>query len=67
MNNTISINEQIDFFNTTYSYELIQLLEKIKNNYGETILNKHNRNMSAEFIDLILHSLDLKKLYLKHY
>lgn len=64
----ITAIEQIDTFYINYSYELIKLINSIKDELkmeGSKILNNESLNLNEEFIDLILNSIDLKKMYIK--
>ena len=64
----ITALEQIDTFYINYSYELIKLINSIKDELkmeGSQILSNEKMNFNEEFIDLILNSVDLKKMYIK--
>ena len=63
----ISPDEQIDLFLNKYSYKLIKLLEELKSKNNNIILNKTNNKTTSNFIDIILHNVDLQQMYLNHY
>ena len=64
----ITAIEQIDTFYLNYSYDLNKLINNIKDELrmeGSLILNNESINLNKEFIDLILNSINLKKLFIK--
>ena len=66
----ITKEEQIQLFYNKYSNELIDLLYEIKKHCeqnGLPILNDLSKNHQADFIDLILENVNLKKMFLNHY
>ena len=61
----ISSEEQVEFFRNYYSYELIELFNKIKEkNENYKLLNSCSKETISNFIDLIGQNIDLKKMYL---
>jgi hypothetical protein len=61
----ISSEEQVEFFRNYYSYELIELFNKIKEkNENYKLLNRVSKETMSNFIDLIGQNIDLKKMYL---
>ena len=61
----ISSEEQVEFFRNYYSYELIELFNKIKEkNENYKLLNSCSKETISNFIDLIEQNIDLKKMYL---
>jgi hypothetical protein len=63
----ITVEEQVDFFRNYYSYDLIELFNKIKEkNENFKLLNNCSKETIANFIDLIGQNIDLKKMYLSH-
>ena len=61
----ISSEEQVEFFRNYYSYELIELFNKIKEkNENYKLLNSCSKETISNFIDLIEKNIDLKKMYL---
>jgi len=61
----ISSEEQVEFFRNYYSYELIELFNKIKEkNENYKLLNNCSKETMTNFIDLIGQNIDLKKMYL---
>lgn len=64
----VTAYEQIDFFQTAFSYDLIKLLDRLSNDNSHAgILNKLDRNAYSEFIDLIMNNVDLKGFYNNHF
>ena len=60
----VTAYEQIDFFQTMFSYDLIKLLDRLKDDNSHAgILNKLDKNAYADFIDLIMNNVDLKGFY----
>jgi hypothetical protein len=63
----ITVEDQIDFFRNYYSYEIIELLNKLKEKYQHfKLLNNGSKETSCNFVDLIAENIDLKKMYLQH-
>lgn len=63
----ITTEEQIEFFRNYYSYELIELLNKLKEkNQNFKLLNKCSNESMVNFVDLIGQNIDLKNMYLSH-
>lgn len=63
----ITTEEQIEFFHNYYSYELIELLNKLKEkNQNFKLLNKCSNETIVNFVDLIGQNIDLKNMYLSH-
>ena len=63
----ITVEEQIEFFHNYYSYELIELLNKLKEkNQNFKLLNKCSNETIVNFVDLIGQNIDLKNMYLSH-
>jgi hypothetical protein len=63
----ITVEEQIEFFRNYYSYELIELFNKIKDkNETYKLLNNCSKETINNFIDLIGQNIDLKKMYMSH-
>ena len=61
----ISTEEQIEFFRNYYSYDLIELFNKIKEkNENFKLLNSCSKDTHTNFIDLIGQNIDLKKMYM---
>jgi hypothetical protein len=61
----ISTEEQIEFFRNYYSYDLIELFNKIKEkNENFKLLNKCSKDTHNNFINLIGQNIDLKKMYM---
>ena len=64
----VTAYEQIDFFQTMFSYDLIKLLDRLKDDNSHAgILNKLDKNAYADFIDLIMNNVDLKQFYNNHF
>ena len=63
----ITAEDQIDFFQNYYSYELIELLNKLQEKYKHfNLLNNVSKETTCDFVDLIAENIDLKKMYLQH-
>jgi hypothetical protein len=63
----ITVEEQIEFFRNYYSYDLIELFNKIKEkNENFKLLNNCSKETIVNFIDLIGQNIDLKKMYMSH-
>lgn len=62
----ISDEQQIDYFLTKYSYDLLIFFDELKNKYPD-ILNNCNNKAPSNFIDLIMNNIDLKNLYLQNF
>ena len=63
----ITTEEQIEFFHNYYSYELIELFNKLKDkNQNYKLLNKCSKETIVNFVDLIGQNIDLKNMYLSH-
>ena len=63
----ITTKEQIEFFRNYYSYDLIELFNKIKEkNENFKLLNNCSKETIVNFIDLIGQNIDLKKMYMSH-
>jgi len=64
----ITSEEQIESFRNYYSYDILILLNKLKEKYGDyNLLNKCSKDTSNDFVDLLLNNVDLKKMYMNHY
>jgi hypothetical protein len=63
----ITTEEQIEFFRDYYSYDLIELLNKLKEqNKNFKLLNKCSKETFVNFVDLIGQNIDLRNMYLSH-
>jgi hypothetical protein len=63
----ITAEDQIDFFQNYYSYELIELLNKLQEKYKHfNLLNNVSKETTCDFVDLIAENIDLKKMYLQN-
>ena len=63
----ITTEDQIEFFRNYYSYELIELLNKLQEKYQNfKLLNNFSKETTSDFVDLITENIDLKKMYLQH-
>ena len=63
----ITTEEQIEFFRDYYSYDLIELLNKLKEqNKNLKLLNKCSKETMVNFVDLIGQNIDLRNMYLSH-
>jgi len=63
----ITTEDQIEFFRNYYSYDLTELLNKLKEKYQNLkLLNKVSKETNSDFVDLITENIDLKKMYLQH-
>ena len=63
----ITAEEQIEFFHNYYSYELIELFNKLKEkNHNFKLLNNCSKETIVNFVDLIGKNIDLKKMYMSH-
>jgi len=63
----ITAEEQIEFFRNYYSFEIIELLNRLKDkNKNFKLLNKCSNKTYVEFVDLIMENIDLKNMYLSH-
>ena len=63
----ITSEEQIESFINYYSYDILILLNKLKEKYGDyNLLNKCSKDTSNDFVDLLLTNVDLKKMYMNH-
>jgi len=63
----ITANEQLDFFRNYYSYEVIELLNKLKEKYHHlNLLNNTSKEATNDFVELLAENIDLKKMYLQH-
>lgn len=63
----ITSEDQIEFFRNYYSYELIELLNKLKKKYHHfNLLNNVSKETTCDFVDLIAENIDLKQMYLQH-
>ena len=63
----ITIEEQIEFFRNYYSYDLIELFNKLKEkNENFKLLNNCSKETLVNFVDLIGQNIDLKNMYLSH-
>ena len=63
----ITSEEQIESFRNYYSYDILILLNKLKEKYGDyNLLNKCSKDTSNDFVDLLLNNVDLKKMYINH-
>ena len=63
----ITTEEQIEFFRDYYSYDLIELLNKLKEqNKNFKLLNKCSKETMVNFVDLIGQNIDLRNMYLSH-
>ena len=63
----ITSEEQIESFRNYYSYDILMLLNKLKEKYGDyNLLNKCSKDTSNDFVDLLLNNVDLKKMYMNH-
>jgi hypothetical protein len=63
----ITTEDQIEFFRNYYSYDLTELLNKLKEKYQNLkLLNKVSKETTSDFVDLITENIDLKKMYLQH-
>ena len=64
----ITSEDQIEFFRNYYSYDILILLNRLKEKYGNyNLLNKYSKDTSNDFVDLLLNNVDLKKMYMNHY
>ena len=64
----ITCEDQIEFFRNYYSYDILLLLNRLKEKYGNyNLLNKYSKDTSNDFVDLLLNNVDLKKMYMNHY
>lgn len=64
----ITAEEQIDFFLSKYSIDLIEFLKQVDESFKQNaipILNNKKQDFNNEFVELIMEFVDLKKLYLK--
>ena len=63
----ITSQDQIEFFRNYYSYDILILLNRLKEKYGNyNLLNKYSKDTSNDFVDLLLNNVDLKKMYINH-
>ena len=63
----ITSEEQMESFRNYYSYDILILLNKLKEKYGDyNLLNKCSKDTSNDFVDLLLTNVDLKKMYMNH-
>jgi hypothetical protein len=63
----ITVEDQIEFFRNYYSYDLIELLNKLQEKYQNfKLLNNFSKETTEDFVDLITENIDLKKMYLQH-
>jgi hypothetical protein len=63
----ITANDQLDLFRDYYSYEVIQLLNRLKEKYKDfNLLNNTSKETTNDFVELIAENIDLKKMYLQH-
>ena len=63
----ITPEDQIEFFRNYYSYDLIELLNKLQEKYQNfKLLNNFSKETTEDFVDLITENIDLKKMYLQH-
>jgi len=63
----ITSEEQIESFRNYYSYDILILLNNLKEKYGHyNLLNKCSKDTSNDFVDLLLTNVDLKKMYINH-
>jgi hypothetical protein len=63
----ITVEEQIDYFLSKYSIELMDFLDNIDYILKQNcipILNNKKKDYNNEFVELIMEFVDLKKLYL---
>ena len=63
----ITTEEQIDFFLSKYTIELMDFLNIIDRSLKQNsipILNNKKKDYNNEFVELIMKFVDLKKLYL---
>jgi hypothetical protein len=60
----ITVESQIDFFLSYYSYDIIQFFNELKLKYkNNDILNKCDKNSTSNFIELLLDNVELKDMY----
>ena len=63
----ITSDDQIDFFHSYYSYEIIDLLNKLKVKYKHfKLFNNVSKETTNDFVELLGQNIDLKKMYLQH-
>jgi hypothetical protein len=63
----ITVEEQIEFFHNYYSYDIIELLNRLKEkNKNFKLLNKCSNESIVNFVNLIGQNIDLKNMYLSH-
>jgi hypothetical protein len=64
----ITSEEQIEFFRNYYSFDIIELLNYIKQkNEPFKLLNKCSKDTTSDLVDLLCEHIDLKKMYLSHF
>lgn len=66
----ITLEEQIDLFNTIYQDDFINFINNIieELNYtAKPIMNNITIPMHSDFIELIINNINLKKMYYIHY
>jgi len=63
----ITADDQHEFFINYYSYEVIELLNKLKEKYTNlNLLNNTSKETTNDFVELLAEHIDLKKMYLQH-
>ena len=63
----ITADDQHEFFINYYSYEVIELLNKLKEKYKHfKLFNNVSKETTNDFVELLGQNIDLKKMYLQH-
>jgi hypothetical protein len=64
----ITSEEQVDFFTSYYSYDIINFFKDLKHKYeNDDLLNECDINSNDEFVELLLDNVDLKDMYLQKF
>ena len=61
----ITSEQQKNFFRDFYSYDILILLNKLKEKYGVyNLLNKCSKDTSNDFVELLMHNIDSRQMYI---
>jgi len=64
----ITAEEQVDFFKSYYSYDIIHFFKELKHKYeNDDLLNECDINSTDDFVELLLDNVDLKHMYLQKF
>jgi len=59
--------EIMDYFYIKYEEIFLKFIEELKDDMsGNNIFNKPDKNTNADFVELMVQSVDIKKDFLKH-